>query len=208
MSTHIEYSSKDKAFAIFYAILISLIFVGHYFIAKDVMKEVPPLILGAARGIIGGPLIFLFIRTPIKKHINKKLLLNLVAIGFLGFFLNQILFLYGLKNTTALKTSLFINAIPIITTFLGIVFAQEEFTYKKVIGVSLGFILVSILVFQKGGDLSSISINGDLLIFLSVVSLCLSFVIAKKIMTGNMPNVLVSTGMLVTGGIMLSLIHI
>jgi hypothetical protein len=45
---------KQKLKAIFHSFMVSLLFVLHFYVAKDVLKSVHPNIRGGFRGLVGG----------------------------------------------------------------------------------------------------------------------------------------------------------
>ena len=83
-------SEIRKIWALLYCLITTLIFSFHFFAAKLVLKEVPPLIFAASRGILGGLILFVIFRKDIIKYLNWKNLKDLSIIAFLGFFINQI----------------------------------------------------------------------------------------------------------------------
>lgn len=76
---------KQKLKAIFYSFMVSLLFVLHFYVAKDVLKSVHPNILGALRGLVGGVLIIIFAARGTDYNEQKKFLKYFLAIAFFGF---------------------------------------------------------------------------------------------------------------------------
>lgn len=200
---------KKKVIAIFYSFMVSVLFVAHFFVAKDVLQNVPAIALGGVRGLLGGGLLLFIFRSNLKKDIfNFNTTRNLFFVAFLGFFINQILFLNGLKSTSPLNTSVIMNTIPLAAALMAMFFKIESFSLKKIIGVFLGFSLIMVLTFYGKENGISESGTGDLLIFASVLTLCGATVITKKIISGGFPPTLVSAAMLFLGGSMLLIIGI
>lgn len=197
---------KNKTLAIFYSFLVSLLFVLHFYVAKGVLQEVSPQILGGFRGVLGGLVILIFQYKNINFSEQKSFLGLYVLIAFFGFFINQILFLNGLKLSTPLNTSIIMNTIPLTTAFIAMLFKIEGFKWTKLLGVIIGFSMVTILALHtKGGDVSSAQL-GDLYIFLSVVCLCIATNISKVLFTKGGSPVLNSGSMLFLGGLSLVII--
>ena len=176
--------------------------------AKDVLKEVSPIILGGFRGLIGGALILGVYLKKINWHEQRQFLLGFLGVAFFGFFINQILFLNGLKNTSALNTAIILNTIPVTTVLMAMIFKIEIFSKRKLFGALLGFSMVSILAtFNKGSGLGNAQM-GDLLIFISVVCLCIATNISKVVIKKGAFPALVSGNMLFFGGLGLCLLGI
>jgi len=193
---------KKRLFAFFLCIINAIIFCFHFFAAKDILKVVHPLNFAATRGIMGGLILIVIFRKQVFKNLNKKNLRDIAIVGFLGFFINQIFFMYGLKESTPLNASIIMNTIPIASTLMAIVFALEIFTWRKVSGILLGFLLILIVALQGKSD--GISTKwGDAMIFLNVISFCLAMTIGKKIINKKLPPILLSSGMIFLGGLML-----
>ncbi|MGB0453948.1 MAG: DMT family transporter [Bacteriovoracaceae bacterium] len=191
--------------ALFYCLVVGVIFAYHYFAAKEVMQSIGPLPLSAVRGIVGGLFLFALFHKKIK-YFTFDLFKKVVVVAILGFFINQIFFMVGLTKTQPLNAAIINNTIPIFTSLMAIIFGLEAFRYRKIIGIFLGFALV-ILLAILGSSSGFTGINtGDLYIFFNVISLSISFVYVKKIINDKTPHEMISAGMIFLGGIMLSLI--
>ena len=113
-------NTSAKSIAILYAVITTIIFCLHLFATKIILRDVPPIIFASVRGILGGLILLLFFRDGIK-YITKKSFLSLSIIAFLGFFLNQIFFMYGMKLSTTTNAAIIINTIPIASTMMAII---------------------------------------------------------------------------------------
>ena len=109
-----ELLDKRKLFAFFLCILNAIIFCFHFFACKDILKYTHPLNFAAIRGLMGGIILIIVFREKIFKCLNKKNIKDMAWIGFLGFCINQIFFMYGLKESTPLNASIIMNTIPMI----------------------------------------------------------------------------------------------
>lgn len=203
-----ESNQKSKVeyyLALFYCLVVGVIFAYHFFAAKEVMQTIGPLPLSAVRGIIGGLCLLLAFKSK-WSFFNKDLLKKIFIVSFLGFFINQVFFMVGLTKTEAINAAIINNTIPIFTALMAIVFGLELFNVRKIIGILIGFALVIFLAFaKKGGGVGSINL-GDIYIFINVISLSLSFIYVKKIINKDTPHELLSGGMIFLGGIMIALL--
>lgn len=183
------------------SLTVSFTFCLHFFVAKDVMKAVPPIVLGGSRGLLGGLLLFIIYYADLKGNFTLKNLKILLSIAFFGYFINQILFLNGLKLSTPLNTGVIMNTIPVVAALISMLFRVESFAWKKIIGCFLGFSMILLLtVSTSDGKLSGAKI-GDLLIFISVITLCISTVLTKTLVKTGFPSPIISASMLFFGGL-------
>ena len=199
-------NSVQYYLALGYCSIVAIIFAYHFFAAQEVMKSIGPLPLSAVRGIVGG----LFLLGMFYKKIplfKKSMIKDILIVAFLGFFINQVFFMVGLTKTQAINAAIINNTIPIFTSLMAIVFGLEVFSKRKISGITLGFILVLILAFSKKGGGGSFKLNlGDIFIFINVISLSLSFIYTKKILKKDTPHELLSAGMILVGGVMISVL--
>lgn len=183
-------------------LLVNIIFCFHYYAAKIVITAgVHPLALSGVRGIIGGLFLLAFHRNFFK-HLNKRLLVELVLVAAFGFYLNQMVFLFGVKRTSPLNVSLIINTIPIVITLFSVICGLEKMGKKKGLGLFIGFASVVLLSglsnnFQFGeGNI------GDLLIFLNVIFYGISVIISKRVLHRDIPSYILPIAVLLIGGLM------
>ena len=198
-------TTRNKKIAIFCSFCVSILFVFHFFVAKDVLVHVSPLALGGFRGFFGGLVILFFFRKEFELQAILKFKWYLLGIAVLGFYVNQILFLSGLKDTSPVNTSVIMNTIPLATALMAVAFKLEAFSWKKMSGVALGFSMILILTFfGTEKSMGGVSI-GDLKIFVSVLTLCAATNLAKIIFQKGFSPGLGSAAMLLIGGFLLLL---
>ncbi len=187
-------------------IMVAVIFSFHYLAAKKVMAAgVTPYALSAFRGIGGGVLILLMFRRKISLPAIKVNIIPVAIMGFLGFFLNQIFFMNGLKMSSALMGALLSNTIPVVSFIFAYFAGIEKGGLKKAIGVFLSFACVTFLVLHETGNSSAQSFlnMGNLLIFLNVICFCAAFVLGKKVMNGELAFEMITGLMLLIGGVLM-----
>ncbi len=122
---------------------------------------------------------FLFI----KEKINKIDLLRLAICGLFGVAINQLLFFEGLNLTTPINASIVMTVNPILVLILSFFIINESITFKKAIGILLGFIGAYLLIAQgKQISFTTDSQLGNLLVFINALSYGLYLVIVKPLM--------------------------
>ena len=204
MSISIPFN-KEKAIGGFYSFIVSFTFCLHFFVAKDVLQTISPIVLGGFRGFFGGLLLYAIYFRQIKGNINFDTIKMLLAIAFFGYFINQILFLNGLKRSTPLNTSIIMNMIPVVAALIAMLFKVEFFSWKKLGGCILGFTTIAFLTYYTSENKAFGAAKvGDLLIFISVVTLCTATMLTKKLVKTGFPSAIISASMLFIGGLGLS----
>jgi drug/metabolite transporter (DMT)-like permease len=124
----------------------------------------------------------------------------LLAIAFFGYFINQILFLNGLQLSSPLNTGVIMNTIPVVAALISMLFRVESFAWRKILGCFLGFSMILWLTLSTN-DKELTAKVGDLLIFTSVITLCISTVLTKTLVKTGFPSPIISASMLFFGGL-------
>ena len=127
-------------------------------------------------------LVFLFI--PSKFKVDSKDVVRLALCGLFGVAINQICFFEGLSRTSEMNASLLMILSPILILIIAFIAKEEKFSFQKLVGVLLGCVGAMIILFNKGFNYSinSISLKGDLFIFVNAISYSIYLVIVKKLM--------------------------
>lgn len=167
-----------------YVILVLQILLsgGTHVVAKAATDSVPPVVLTFLRTLISSSLYLAYIiyaRLPFKYR-GK----DLVFISFLGLIsvpINQFIFLYGIKRTTATNAALLYSLTPVIVMFISHFYLKEKITLTKSLGALMALTGVIIIVAEKGISLGLTYIKGDLLIFSAVIAWALYTVLGRKL---------------------------
>lgn len=198
---------KTRRFVgIFLCLIVTTIFSFHYIVAKTILTAgVSQFALSSWRGLLGGGLLLIIFRKKLSLKVIKDNWLSLFFISFLGFFINQILFMKGLSLTSSLNVAVISNTIPIITAVFAFLVGIEKITIRKAIGIFITFSLVSYLIMGKhdNGPGNNIFNFGNSLILLNVIAFCFAFVLGKKLLKADFPYELLAGLMLFGGGVMM-----
>lgn len=171
-------SNKQKALI---AIVVVTVFgsaVGT--VTKIGLSEFPTLSFAFVRFFLASILILplLFWR----KGFTFRKFLTLLPLSFLTA-ANFILFIVGLKTTTATISQLLYAATPLLTAAIMFFLMKEKLPFGKLLGVLIGFIGVSIILLspllQKNQPFSG-DLTGNILIGIGVVCWSLYFVFSKN----------------------------
>ncbi len=141
-----------------------------YLVAKIGLAEFEPFALGALRFSLTA-VVFLGLqgatgRLRPPSPGDWPLLLRLAAWCIP---LNQGLFLYGIRETYAAHGALLYATSPMIVLVMAALLGREPATPGKVLGVTLGFGGVVLVLLQKGLAFPLGSLRGDLIVFAAVV---------------------------------------
>lgn len=167
-----------------YILLIfqQLIAGGTHIVAKAVVEDVDAAVITFMRTVIAaaGLLAIAWIKSgPLK--IEKRDWWKLSFLGLLGVALNQFLYLYGLRFSTAANGALLYAATPVFVLVLANVLTGEQITRRKTFGILLAFGGISIVIFERGIDFSSGYAFGNLLILIAVLAWTFFTVLGKDL---------------------------
>jgi drug/metabolite transporter (DMT)-like permease len=157
---------------------------GTHLVAKVVVESVDPFTLTLVRSFIaaagmGTLLLIRGKRVSIRREDRGLVLL----LGFLGISLNQFLFLYGIRFTTAANAALLYSTTPIIVLLFSRGFLGERMSQRKVLGILIAFAGVLLVIFERGLDASMQFVYGNLIIFVAVTAWGLYTVLGKRLIT-------------------------
>ncbi|MGA3288399.1 MAG: DMT family transporter [Bacteroidota bacterium] len=166
-----------------YVILaIQLLFASvTHIAAKAVVGEVDALTLTLLRNVISvvGFYSILIVR-GIGVRIDKEYRRSIFLLGFLVV-LNQYLYLYGMKYTTAANGALLYALTPIFVLILSRFFLTEKITLQKSLGIMLAFIGVTVVIFERGISTTAEFAFGNIIILLAVITYALFTILGKPL---------------------------
>ncbi len=172
--------------------LANSIYAINYIFAKDVM----PHYLGPygfiLLRVLGACLVFSLIHYfLVKEKIQKKDLGYLVMCALFGVVINMLCFFKGLSITSPINASLIMITTPLIVYIISCILSNEERSFKRFLGVSLGLIGAGLLI--SNGVSLSINSLGDFLVFLNASSYALYLILIKKMMLKYHPVTVLKT---------------
>jgi len=177
----IEISKPKRAYIglIFMTVIIGLSFI---FVKKG-LKHSSAIDLLAHRFTAGAILIgilgiFGFLKFSALSWVKVGLLLLLSLFFPLLFFTFQT---FGMEYSSASNAGIVFATIPIITLIIARIFLKERTGLVQKTGVFLSVLGIGYILFQAGNLSESSSLNGTLLLFLSVLSIVVYYTLGKKI---------------------------
>jgi len=166
-----------------YAVLIvqSLMASGTHIVAKVVVRDIDAFTLTLLRTTIsaiamGGILLIRGKRISIRRDDYAAFF----WLAFLAVPLNQFLFLYGMKYTIPSNAALLYATTPVVVLVFSHFFLGESLSRLKIAGVILGFLGVTIVIFERGLSASMEYVAGNLVIFTAVLAWALYTVYGRK----------------------------
>jgi drug/metabolite transporter (DMT)-like permease len=117
---------------------------------------------------------------------------RLVLCSLLGIVVNMVLFLEGLKRSTAVNTALLLPLIPVFTAAVAIALRQERFDRTRAIGMAIAFSGAVLLVVQHGAKLESEHLTGNVLVVVNEICYAIYLVIARPLLAKYPPLVVVT----------------
>jgi drug/metabolite transporter (DMT)-like permease len=148
-------------------ILVQLAFGGFHVVAKAVLGGMSPLALAAIRVGIATP-VLMALAWRRDRHLPGRADLPVLALlGGLGVFANQLLFITGLKLTTATNASILMTSIPVFAIGVAALLGIDRITANRLAGIVLSvagaLVLVNPLRFSadRSGALGNAMILGN-----------------------------------------------
>ncbi len=116
---------------------MQLTFGAFHVFGKGLLSQLPPLAVVASRSLVSMPLLLLLALRVDKSIPPPRDLARLALLGFLGIFANQLLYVFGLKLTSAINAAIIMPSIPVCVVLIAWATGAEPMTKLKVLGVSL-----------------------------------------------------------------------
>ena len=169
---------SDKQKALIFIILASILNGLTSPVIKIGLVSIPPLSFAFIRFLIAGLIIVPFVF----KNNNFKSLWKLMPLSLLSS-ANIILFILGLKITTATISQIVYAVSPLLVALFLFVLFKERLAHKKIGGIAIGFLGVAMVillpVLEKGTQFSG-NLLGNMLIAIGAVLSSLYLTYSKK----------------------------
>jgi drug/metabolite transporter (DMT)-like permease len=127
-------------------LLVQASFGGFHVVAKAVLSSLPPLALAGLRVGIATPFLVLLAWRRDRVIPERRDLPMLAFLGFLGVFGNQILFIEGLRLTTATNASILMTSLPVFAAATAMLLGIERLAPRRLAGILLSVAGALVLV--------------------------------------------------------------
>ena len=167
-------------------LIVQLSFGGFHVVAKAALADLAPMALAALRVAIATPILVFLAWRRDRFLPTARDMPVLALLGGLGVFLNQVLFITGLKYTTATNASILMTSLPVFAVAAAAVLGIEKLTAPRSVGILLSvagaLVLVNPFRFSTapGAALGNVLILGN--------SLCYAlFLVLQRPVLGRIP---------------------
>ncbi len=183
-------------------LLMAVIWGSNYSIIKSALADVPPVAFNAVRLILASALFLITIAirrwrarrrlysgawhkpreaSQVRPGVRMRIdLPRLVALAIIGHTCYQLLFIWGLSETSASDSALLIGCTPVFVALMTAALGHEHIRPRRWIGVLLSAAGVYLVV-GSGADASD-SVRGDLLMLGAVASWSLATIVSKPLL--------------------------
>ncbi|PYT12889.1 MAG: hypothetical protein DMF51_12120, partial [Acidobacteria bacterium] len=148
----------------------TLIWGSNYSIAKRLLLEVDPLAVAWVRAAAGVLFFGLLLALRDGRGGLVDGLRRAAPLGLLGIFANQILFMTGLRRTSAAHSAILIALLPVFVLLISALGRAERISVPKIAGVMVAFGGATVIGLEHGVGLEAASATGDLLTLAGVLA--------------------------------------
>ena len=166
------------------AVASALLFGTSATLNKIALENVHPTVVAGMIYFVGGVFLFgihfsplskkilaLFESPEIESKITAKDFRTLAFVILCGSVVAPLLLLNGLNQTTAINTSLLLNAESLFTALIAFVFLSERGAKKEYLGITL--LLVGVVFVTTNGELQKLTLTENIVGNLLIVGACL-----------------------------------
>lgn len=177
----------------FALVTVQFLFASLTIAAKFVLPGIPPSGVVFCR-ITGAALVFFVIKavTVREEVTDRRDLLTMAGLALIGLVLNQVLFLEGVKRTTAINANVLITTIPAFTLAIAIVLRRERASAAKVVGILCAAVGAIYLVGPDRLRLDPATALGNGLIVCNTSLYALYLVLSKRLLERYHPVTVVT----------------
>jgi drug/metabolite transporter (DMT)-like permease len=170
---------------------------------KTCLQYFQPLEISLLRFITAGVLFTVYVRwREGSLYVAPRHLWPLLAAGLIGITLNQIFFVYALKNTTSSEVSLIMATTPSVATLLAWLLGQEKIRLNYWISLPIAVAGVSLIILTAPGATLGGGIFGDILAVFTASTWAAYTVMLRPLLKHYSPS-LISAYVLMMGALAL-----
>jgi drug/metabolite transporter (DMT)-like permease len=163
-------------------LLVQLSFGGFHVVAKAALADLAPLALAAIRVGVATPILLVLAWRHDRFLPSRRDLPLLALLGGLGVFANQILFITGLKYTTAINAAILMPSVPVFAVAAAAVLGIEKVDVHRLAGIGLSVAGALVLVNPLRFSTDRGAALGNALILLNAFCYALFLVLQRPIL--------------------------
>jgi drug/metabolite transporter (DMT)-like permease len=174
-------------------IAVQFFFASLTVVAKFVLPSISPPGIVFFR-VSGAALAFAVLhRLLVREAVtDRKDLAKLAGLAVLGVMLNQLLFLEGVKRTTAINTNILVTTVPAFTLAIALLLGRERLTWPKGAGIALAALGAVYLIGPDRIRLDPTTALGNALIAFNTASYAAYLVLSKQMLERYQPMTVVT----------------
>lgn len=173
-----------RALALLAATAATVIYGLNHTIAKGLMPDVIQPFGFILLRISGATFLFWMVSLFYKSEkIERSDWLRILACAFFGMTLNMLMFFKGLSYSTPINSSVVITMAPVLLLVLSAIFLKEKITWRKSLGIGLGFIgALALILFGLKTQNNAPNIPlGNFLFIINAISYSIYLIIVKPL---------------------------
>ncbi len=174
-------------------IAVQAFFASLTIVAKFVLPSISPPGIVFFR-VTGAALAFTLLQRNLvgERVRDHRDLAKLAGLAVLGVMLNQMLFLEGVKRTTAINTNILVTTQPAFTLAIAVLLGRERLTWPKGAGIGLAAVGAVYLIGPDRIRLDPTTAFGNALVALNTASYAAYLVLSKQLLERYQPLTVVA----------------
>ncbi|MCG6964510.1 MAG: DMT family transporter [Acidobacteria bacterium] len=163
-------------------LFVQLTFGAFHVVAKAVLAYLHPLALAGLRVLVATPLLLLLAWQHDRILPGRRDLPWLALLGLLGVFANQLLFILGLRLTTATSAALLMPSIPVFAAAVAIIGRIERASAGRALGIALSVLGALVMLDPRSFRMADRALAGDLLVLANCMSYATFLVVMRPVL--------------------------
>ncbi|NOZ78080.1 MAG: DMT family transporter [Acidobacteria bacterium] len=163
-------------------LFVQLNFGAFHVSAKAVLAHMHPLTVAGLRVLVATPILLLLAWRHDRLIPSRRDLPWLALLGLLGVFANQLLFIFGLRWTTATNAAILMPSIPVFAAAIAIVGGIERANPRKLAGIVLAVAGALVMLDPGRIELGSRTLAGNAMILANCLSYATFLVVMRRLL--------------------------
>lgn len=158
----------------------------HFPIAKHATAQFDPIFIAGVRMVAAAFILFFTLPAESRRLLLRPAMLRqLLPLSLTGIVINQILFAIGLSRTTPAHSAALITTIPIFVAILARIFLGERLLPLGWLGILLGAIGASGVIFSGSPSARQATLIGDLTTLGATIAFACYYVLGRRLLLRN-----------------------
>lgn len=180
-------------------LFVQVTFGAFHVVAKAVLSHLHPLAVAGIRVAVAAPLLLALAWAIDRTLPRLRDLPHLALLGLLGVFANQLLFIVGLRYTTAINASILMPSIPVFAAAVAIAARLEHPDRRRLAGISLAVAGALVMLEPLRFRLDDSTLIGNLMVLANCASYA-TFLVLMRPLRARLPATTVIAWSFLFGG--------